>query len=65
MVAMATCNVNLKNRGVPTKSITPKLLLTIADLNWYHIKAYTQVLHPMVRDVNDLICILIDKTLKN
>ena len=30
MVAMATCNVNLKKWGVPTKSIIPQLLLTKA-----------------------------------
>ena len=31
MVAMATCNANLKNRGVPTNSIIFLLLLTIAN----------------------------------
>ena len=31
MVAMTTCNANLKNGGVPTKSNLSWLLLTIAN----------------------------------
>ena len=59
MVAMATCNGNLEDGGVPTNSIISLLLLTIADLNWYQIKAKSQAFSPVVRYLNYLICIFI------
>ena len=57
MVAMATCNANLKNGGVPTNSIISLLLLTIANLNLYQRKDKSQAFNPMVRYLNYLICI--------
>ena len=67
MVSMATRYMILKNEGSPSKTIISRVLIILAHLTWYKIKALTQAFPHMVLYVNNLICIFmnINENLKN